>query len=142
MARVPDGSWMREVARHLTDAIDGVLRGSRSLIHDRDLLFTREFEGLLRASGVTCLELPARSPDLNATAERFVLSIKSECLWKIIPLWEGHLRRAVAEFVEHYHVERNHQELENRQIVARIVAPADRRTKAVRWCDENGSAGC
>lgn len=65
-----------------------------------------------------CLKLPARSPNLNAFAERFVLSIKSECLWKIIPLGEGHLRRAVAEFVAHYHIERNHQGLENRLIVA------------------------
>ena len=47
-----------------------------------------------------------------------VLSIKSECLWKIIPLGEGHLRRAVAEFIEHYHIERNHQGLENQLIVA------------------------
>jgi hypothetical protein len=68
--------------------------------------------------GVKCLKLPARSPDLNAYAERFVLSIKSECLGKIIPLGERHLRRAVAEFVAHYHIERNHQGLENRLIVA------------------------
>lgn len=118
IARAPDGRWMQQVARNLTDAIDGVLRGSRYLIHDRDPLFTREFDGLMRAAGVECLKLPARSPDLNAYAERFVLSIKSECLWKIIPLGEGHLRRAVAEFVAHYHIERNHQGLENRLIVA------------------------
>jgi len=116
--RAPDGRWMLQVARNLTDAIDGVLRGTRYLIRDRDPLFTREFDGLLRAAGVECLKLPARSPDLNAYAERFVLSIKSECLWKIIPLGEGHLRRAVAEFVAHYHLERNHQGLENQLIVA------------------------
>ena len=109
---------MQQVARNLTDAVDGFLRGTRYLIHDRDPLFTREFQGSLRAAGVKCLKLPARSPDLNAYAERFVLSIKSECLWKIIPLGEGHLRRAVAEFVAHYHIERNHQGLENRLIVA------------------------
>ena len=58
-----------------------------------------------------------RSPDLNAYAERFVLSIKSECPWKIILLGERHLRHAVTEFVEHYHVERNHQGLDNRLII-------------------------
>ena len=131
MARAPDGRWMQQVARNLTDAIDGVLRGTRYLIHDRDPLFTREFAGLLRAAGVTCLKLPARSPNLNAYAERFVLSIKSECLWKIIPLGEGHLRRAVAEFVEHYHVERNHQGLENRLIVA-PAEPANESGPVVR----------
>lgn len=60
-----------------------------------------------------CLRLPAHSPNLNAYAERFVHSIKSECLSKLVPLGERHLRVAVTEFVEHYHVERNHQGLDN-----------------------------
>ncbi len=59
--------------------------------------------------GVKTVKLPARSPDLNAYAERFVLSIRSECLDPIIPLGERHLRKAVREYTEHYHVERNHQ---------------------------------
>ena len=62
------------------------------------------------------MKLPARSPNLNAYAERFVRSIKSECLSKIIPLSEGHLRRAVTEYTHHYHFERNHQGLGNRLI--------------------------
>jgi transposase InsO family protein len=62
------------------------------------------------------VRLAARSPNLNAFAERFVLSIKSECLERIVPLGERHLGRAVSEFVEHYHRERNHQGLENRLI--------------------------
>ena len=115
----------------MTDSVDGFLRDKRYLIHDRDPLFTREFQGLLREAGVKCLKLPARSPDLNAHAERFVLSIKSECLWKIIPLGEGHLRRAVAEFVAHYHIERNHQGLENRLFVA-PAEPANGNGPAVR----------
>ena len=60
------------------------------------------------------LKLPAHSLNLNAYAERFVLSIKSECLNKVVPLGERHLRRVVSEYVEHYHLERNHQGLENR----------------------------
>ena len=59
------------------------------------------------------VRLPARSPNLNSFAERFVLSIKSECLSKIIPLGESHLRRAIREFVEHYHSERPHQGIGN-----------------------------
>jgi transposase InsO family protein len=62
---------------------------------------------------VTCLKLPAQSPNLNAFAERFVLSINSECLSKLVPLGERHLRHAATEFVGHYHRERNHQGLEN-----------------------------
>ncbi len=60
------------------------------------------------------VRLPSRSPNLNAFAERFVRSIKSECLSKMIPLGEGHLRDVIREYVEHYHFERNHQGLDNR----------------------------
>jgi hypothetical protein len=67
------------------------------------------FRGVLAAAGVKCLRLPARSPDLNSVAERFVLSIKSECLSKLVPLGENHLRQAVSEYVVHYHRERNHR---------------------------------
>ena len=75
-------------------------------------------------------KLPARSPNLNAFAERFVLSIKSECLDRLVPLGESHLRRAVSEFVAHYHGERNHQGLENRLIGSR--PPANTNGQIVR----------
>jgi transposase InsO family protein len=114
--RQPDGEWMKQVARNLTDACDGFLKGTRFLIHDRDPLFTERFREILKPSGVKTVKLPARSPNLNAYAERFVLSVKSECLAKIIPLGERHLRKAVKEFTEHYHLERNHQGLGNELI--------------------------
>jgi len=69
--------------------------------------------------GVEAVRLPARSPNLNAYAERFVLSIKSECLDRMVLLGERHLRAAVAEYVEHYHWERSHQGLGNRLIEGR-----------------------
>ncbi len=83
------------------------------LIVDRDPLYTAQFRELLRLAGVELLRLPPRSPNLNAYAERFVLSIKSECLRKVIPLGQAHLRTLVREYVEHYHEERNHQGLGN-----------------------------
>jgi len=107
----PNEVWMRNMARHLTDGFDGFLRGKRYLILDRDPLFTKGFRDILHGSGVEPLRLPARSPNLNAYAERFVLSIKSECLDKIVPLGERHLRCAIREYVEHYHRERHHQGL-------------------------------
>jgi putative transposase len=113
------------IARNLTDNVDGFLRGKRYLIHDRDPLFTRAFREVLRAAGVKCLKLPAHSPNLNAFAERFVLSIKSECLGKLVPLGERHLRLAISEFVEHYHLERNHQGLDNRLITTVAVPTND-----------------
>jgi transposase InsO family protein len=59
---------------------------------------------------------PVRAPNANAYAERFVRSIKEECLNRLIPIGDRHCRRAVAEYVEHYHGERNHQGLANRLI--------------------------
>ena len=113
ICRQPDGPWMDQVARNLVDAVDGFLRGKRYLIVDRDPLYTREFREALERAGTKVVRLPARSPNLNAFAERFVLSIRSECLDWIIPLGEWHLRRAVSEYVTHYQEERNHQGLGN-----------------------------
>jgi len=112
----PDGKSMKQITRNLTDADDGFLNGVRYLIDDRDPLFTEAFSELLKSSGVKTVKLPARSPDLNATAERFVRSIKSECLAQIVPLGERQLRNAVREYTEHYHFERNHQGLDNQLI--------------------------
>jgi len=112
----PNVIWMAQIARKLTDAHDGFLRGVRSLILDRDPLYTTAFRRMLRDSGVTPLLLPARSPNLNAYAERFVLSAKSECLERIVPLGEKHLWAAVREFVDHYHEERPHPGLGNELI--------------------------
>jgi transposase InsO family protein len=86
------------------------------VILDRDPLYTRAFRQILKATGMNVIRLPSRSPNLNAYAERFVRSIKSECLAKVIPLGERHLRHLVTEYVEHYHLERNHQGLDNRLI--------------------------
>lgn len=125
IVRQPDGDWMKQIARNLTDAGEGFLRNARHLIHDRDSLFSKDFRGILQAGGVETVKLPARSPNLNAYAERFVRSIKSECLSKIIPLGERHLRLVVSEYVEHYHLERNHQGLDNRLIERSRGQPPD-----------------
>jgi transposase InsO family protein len=77
-------------------------------------------------AGVKPVRLPARSPNLNAFAERFVQSARDECLRKVIPLGEGHLRRIVGQYVEHYHRERNHQGLGNRLIAANAAGAAVR----------------
>ena len=116
-----NGLWMSQVGRHVTDAVDGILRGKRFLIHDRDPLFTGEFQSILTSVGVDCVKLPPRSPNLNAHAERFVRSIKESCLDRLILFGEQSLRRAIREFVTHYHHERNHQGLGNRLIVSDLV---------------------
>ena len=111
---------MHRIARNWTDSEDGFLLQSRYLIHDRDPLFTKGFREIVGSSGVYPVRLPSRSPNLNAYAERFVRSIKSECLAQVIPIGEAHLRRAVREYVAHYHGERNHQGIGNRLIEASV----------------------
>ena len=121
----PSGAWMSQIARNMTDCVYGFLRDTRNLILDRDPLYTRAFRSTLAASGVKVVRLPSRSPNLNAFAERFVLSVKSECLDRVIPLGERHLRHLLAEYVEHYHTERNHQSLGNE-----LIAPIPANTNA------------
>lgn len=113
---VANGLWMNQIARNLTDAVDGILKDKRYLIHDRDPLFTDEFLEIVGQTGVASVNLPARSPNLNAYAERFVRTIKESCLERLILFGEGSIRRAAAEFTLHYHTERNHQGLDNKLI--------------------------
>jgi putative transposase len=72
----------------------------------------------LQEAGIRIMQTPYRAPNANAHAERFVRSIKEECLDRIIPLGERHFRRAVREFVAHCHLERNHQGSETRSSIA------------------------
>ena len=123
IVRQPDGRWMQQIARNLTDVESGVLNRTQYLIHDRDPLFTEAFATLLCSAGIQTVKLPARSPNMNAYAERFVRSIKSECLSRIIPIGEGHLRKAVSAYTEHYHAERNHQGLDNQLILKPKAEP-------------------
>jgi transposase InsO family protein len=122
----PDGRFMAQIARNLTDAEGGFLKGKRMLLRDRDGKYTNEFDSILDGAGVKAKPLPSRSPNLNAYAERFVLTLKSECLNQMIFVGEGSLRRALAEFMEHYHQERNHQALENEVIVPLAQARVQR----------------
>jgi len=112
-----NGLWMSQIARNVTDAVEGFFAGKRYLIHDRDPLYTNEFLSILADAGVESIKLPPRSPNLNAYAERFVRTIKEGCLDRMILFGEDSLRIAVREFVTHYHAERNHQGLDNRLIV-------------------------
>jgi len=112
LTQSPNGQWMKQVARNMTD-FDSEMVSARYLIHDRDSKFTAAFDELLDASGVEPVRLPPRSPDLNAFAERFVRSIKEECLDRMILFGEKSLRYTIKEYLAHYHSERNHQGIGN-----------------------------
>lgn len=120
----PDGPWMTQIARNLTDCQDGFLNGKEYLLLDRDAKFTAAFMHLLEQDGVICLRLPPQSPNLNAHLERFMRSIKEECLSRLIFFGEESLRRALTTYLEHYHAERNHQGLDNRLIDPQPDSPA------------------
>ena len=92
---------------------------------DRDPLFTDAFRETLSAAGIETARLPPRSPNLNAYAERFVRTIKGSCLDRLILVSERSLRRAIHEFVEHYHHERNHQDLGNQLLFPVATARRD-----------------
>ena len=115
IASSANGLWMSQIGRNVTDAMDGILTGKRYLIHDRDPLFTAEFQGILASVGVTSVKLPPQSPNLNAYAERFVRSVKESCLERLILFGENSLRTAAREFVAHYLRERHHQGLGRRR---------------------------
>ena len=117
IANRANGLWMVQIARNLTDAVDGFFKDKRYLIHDRDPLYTQEFLSMLAEVGIESVKLPPRSPNLNAYAERFVKTIKESCLERMILFGEDSLRNAVHHFVDHYHLERNHQGLGNRLIM-------------------------
>jgi len=112
----PNEPWMTQMARNLTDCEDGFLQGKRYLLMDRDGKFCPAFQAILEIEGVEPVLLPPASPNLNAHQERFHRSIKEECLDRMIFFGENMLWRAVRQYIDHYHGERNHQGLGNRII--------------------------
>jgi putative transposase len=114
----PDDAFVGQAMRDLANAIDGILPDGCVLICDRDRKWSRGVLEFLEHEGVRIVRTPFRAPNCNAYAERFVRSIKGECLGRMIMFGEQHLRRTIAEFVAHYHAERNHQGIGNELIQA------------------------
>ena len=112
----PDEPFMQQVVRTMTIADEGLLVQQRVLVCDRDTKWSAPVRGRLSESGIRMVQTPYQAPNANAYAERFVRSIKEECLRRVIPFGERHLRRTIAEYVAHYHRERNHQGPENNLI--------------------------
>jgi len=127
--RHPDALFMHQTARTMVAADDGTLAGRRVLICDRDAKWTHAVRDQLAASGMRVVQTPYRAPNANAHAERFVRSIKEECLDRLIPLGDRHFRHAVAEFVSHYHHERPHQGCGNAILAPRRTGKAEGRLR-------------
>ena len=105
----PDEPWMVQIARNVTIADWGVLSPGQYLIHDRDTKFCLVFQAIMDTAGVKRVVLPARSPNLNAYAERWVRSVKEECLSRLILCGEASLSHGLTQYVGHFHHERTQQ---------------------------------
>lgn len=116
----PDATWVQQMGRNLTDWEDGFFRDTRYILVDRDKKFC-PFRGVLDGSDTKPILLPPKSPNLNAQIERYMRSMKSECLDRMVFFGERSLRNALREYEAHYHQERNHHGLENR-----IIQPIER----------------
>ena len=107
----PDGVWMKQIGKNLTMPDWGFLKQGMIVLHDRGGQFCPAFRRILNNEGIQTLMLPFQSPNLNAYAERWVKSVKEECLSKMIILGEPMLRNTLKEYLAHYHGERPHQGL-------------------------------
>lgn len=112
MSQNPNEEWMKQTARNVT-GWEGELGAAHYLIHDRDAKYTHSFDGILNAAGIAVVKLPPHSPNLNAFAERFVKTIKTECVEQLVLFGENSLQHVIREYLAHYHAERNHQGIDN-----------------------------
>ena len=109
----PNEHWMKQMARNVTMEGWGFLSDCKYLIHDRDTKFCRSFQSIIASMGIKPIRLPPQTPKMNSFAERFVRSVKEECLNRLLFFGEEGLRNALVEYTNHYHEERNHQGKDN-----------------------------
>jgi putative transposase len=128
---------MVQVARNVTMEEWGCLSPGQYLIHDRDTKFCAAFQQIIDDAGVERVVLPPRSPNLNAYAERWVRSVKEECLSRVILFGEASLHHALTQYVEHFHHERNHQGKGN-VLLFPVVSPGTARQGPVQCRERLG----
>jgi putative transposase len=131
----PDEAWMQQMARNLTLQQWGFLANCRYLLHERDGKFCPSFNEIIESGNVKPISFPARSPNLNAFSERWVKSVKEECLSRLILFGESSLRRALQQYLNHYHEERNHQGKDNKLLFPRQTLRVDGDQGSVQ-CEE------
>ena len=119
----PTGEWVTQAARNLLMDVDDAARRFRFLIRDRDAKFTAAFDAVFAGSGVEVLKTPPRAPRANAYSERWVRTVRTECLDWILVRNAGHLHRVLSAYLDHYNAARPHRGLEL-QIPIEAAGPA------------------
>ena len=121
----PTGAFVTQVARNLVGDLSDRGRAIKFLIRDRDAKFTTSFDEVFRSEGIRVIKTPVRSPRANAFAERWVRTVRTECLDWILIVGRRHLERVLREYVGHYNQQRPH-----RGIDLSVPVPRNRFTAA------------
>jgi putative transposase len=108
----PNGPWVTQVARNFASDLEDSGRSFRFLFRDRDSKFTKSFDEVFASIGIETIRTPVRSPRANAYAERFVRTIRQECLDHVLVVSRRHLESVLADFVRHYNKARPHRGLQ------------------------------
>jgi transposase InsO family protein len=107
----PDGAWVTQQARNLLLVMAERGQQLRFLIRDRDAKFSRSFDDVIRSEGADVLVTPVQAPNANAHAERWIRTVRAECLDWLLIVSRGHLEQVLRRYVEHYNRHRPHRAL-------------------------------
>ena len=121
----PDGFWVGQQARQLVWELQEHEDTFRHLIHDRDSKYTKVFDDVFLSEGINIIRTPVQAPNANAYAERFVRSLREECLDHLLIINESHLRNVLNEYVDYYNLRRPHQGLKQQSPVTRPSCQAE-----------------
>jgi putative transposase len=110
----PACAWVTQQARNFCFGLAERSSPAKFLIRDRDHKFTSSFDAVFSAEGMRILKIPVRAPRANAIAERFVGTVRRECLDRLLVFGRRHLEVSLAEFLEHYNAHRPHRSLSQR----------------------------
>jgi transposase InsO family protein len=116
----PNGAWVTQVARNFTSDLEEHARGFKILVRDRDTKFTASFNETFASVGIQQIRTPVRSPRANAFAERWVRTVREECLDHLLVVSRRHLENVLNEYVLHYNEARPHRGLQLAQPIPHV----------------------
>ena len=139
ITRHPTGQWVTQQARNLVMTMGERAAGFRFLVRDRDATFTASFDEVFADAGIAVLRSPPRAPKANAYAERWVSTVRRECLDRLLIFHERQLVRVLADYETHYNTHRPHRSVDQRSpIVSLAVLPGQSLSPTIRRTDVLG----